>query len=105
MATKNSSKTMSGKLLNATEKQAISKLMRIHEPMLKEMEKWKTEREKLETTLLDHIDTIGKILEPYYDQTKRQIGALTGQSRTSARYPNKKAAPKKKSRAKKSRSR
>jgi hypothetical protein len=88
----------SRKLLTPTEHQAIANLMNIHQPILKEMEKWKVEREKLETTVLEQIDMIGKILKPIYEQSQ--------QSRVSARRspvqttPNKKTAARKKSRVK-----
>ena len=59
---KSVSSRLSGKLLNPTEHKAISKLMKIHEPMLKEMEKWKEQREKLETTLLIRSTQLAKYL-------------------------------------------
>jgi hypothetical protein len=98
----NSSKNLSGRLLNSTERQAIAKLMKLHQPMLNEMEKWKEHREKLETRLIDQIDKIGKILEPYYSQSQWQqtFAKVTGQQ-PRAKSPSKKTPAKKKSRAKK----
>jgi hypothetical protein len=94
MATKRSLKSVSSNLLNPTEHKAISKLMKIHEPLLKEAEKWKEQREKLENTLLDQIDTIGKILEPYYDQTRTKLLSMARQQ-PSAKSPNRKSTVKK----------
>jgi len=99
---KSMSSRLSGKLLNPTEHKAISKLMKIHEPMLKEMEKWKEQREKLETTLLDQIDTIGKILEPYYNSSRSQLMRMAGQQQPKARYSGKKTSSRKKTSARRS---
>ena len=44
MAKKELSK-VSAKFLNSTERRAIEKLMKLHQPVLKEMEKWKEQRE------------------------------------------------------------
>jgi hypothetical protein len=99
----NKFKNMSGKLLSPTERQAISSLMGLHEPILKELEKWKEHREKLETTLLDQIDMIGKILKPYYDQSQETLANITRRKQLTARYPSNKTTSRKKSRAKKSR--
>ncbi len=101
MAT-NKLKQVSEKYLNSTEREAIAKLMKLHQPILKELEKWKEQREKLETTLIDQMEIVGKILKPYYEQSQKALVNITGQKRTSARYPNKKSASKKKSSAKKS---
>lgn len=98
-------KNMSGKLLNSTERQAIAKLAKIHQPILKEMEKWKESREKLESTLLDQIDMMGKILKPYYEQSRETLVKITRRKPLTARTPNKKGSSRKKSSAKKSRSR
>ena len=78
---KNVVKEVSKKSLNSTEKQAIAKLMKMHQPMLKELEKLKDQREKLEITLFDQIDKIGKFLKPYQDQIglQKTLMSLTGQ--------------------------
>lgn len=47
---KNQFRNVSGKLLNSTEREALSKLTKLHQPILKEMEKWKEQRETLENT-------------------------------------------------------
>ncbi len=98
-------KGVSGRLLNSTEREAISKLMKIHQPILREMEKWKVQREKLETSLLDQIDAVGKILKPYYNKSQHALAKMTRGSLSAARTPNKKTASKKKSHAKKYRAR
>ena len=103
----NKFRNVSGKYLNATEQQAISKLMKIHRPILREMEKWKEQREKLETALIDQIDMIGKILKPYYEQSQETLANITRRKQSAT--PNKKSPSKspsrRKSSAKKSRSR
>jgi len=88
----------SRRVLTQREYQAISKLMNIHQPMLKEMEKWKLQREKLEIKISDQIDMIGKILKPIYEQSRSSaLGARRSKVRVT---PNKKTVAKKKSRAK-----
>ncbi len=91
---KNTFREASGKLLNSTEKEALSKLKKIHEPMLKELEKWKDQREKLETTLFDQIERIGKFLEPYQDPARVQqtLMGLVGQKQPRAQSSSKKAS-------------
>ena len=106
---KNGYKDNSGKILNTTERQAISKLLKLHQPMIKEMDKWREQREKLENALLNQIDRMGKFLEPYADQSGLQetLMGLTGQKQPKARPSAKKATSRSskqtKSRAKKSR--
>jgi hypothetical protein len=86
------------RVLTPTEHKAISKLMNIHQPIIKEMEKWKIQREKLEAKVLDQIDMIGKVLKPIYEQSQ---ASAAGARRSKARVtPNKKTVAKKKSRAK-----
>ncbi len=88
-------KTVSGKLLSPTEREAISKLMGLHQPVLNEMAKWKEHREKLETSLLDQIDMIGKILKPYYDRSQETLVNLTrAKLKSTNSYPNKKSTSK-----------
>jgi hypothetical protein len=98
---KNTFREASGKLLNSTEKEALAKLKKIHEPMLKELEKWKDQREKLETTLFDQIQRIGKFLEPYQDPARVQqtLMGLAGQKQPRAQSPKKKTTSSKKSAA------
>jgi len=98
---KNQFRNVSGKLLNSTEREALSKLTKLHQPILKEMEKWKEQRETLENTLIDRIDMIGKILKPYYEQSRQKLVNITRHKQSTT--PNKKSTPRKKSRAKKSR--
>lgn len=98
-------RTAPAEFLNSTERQAIAKLRTMHRPILKEMEKWKAQREKLETQLLDHIGRIGKILKPYYEQSQDTLAKVTKQKVSTTRNANKKRPTKKKSTAKKSRSR
>ncbi len=100
---KNQFKNVSGKLLNSTERETIAKLTKLHQPILKEMEKWKDHREKLETTLMDQIEMIGKILKPYYKQSQETLTNISRRKLPTA--PNKKSPTRKKSRVKKSRSR
>jgi len=78
-------KNASGKYLNSTEREAISKLMKIHQPILKEAEKWKEHREKLENTLLDQIEMMGKILKPYYEQSKETLANITRSTKSARR--------------------
>src|SRR5580692_6525994 len=91
MVRSNKIKKTAGKLLNSTEHKAISKLMKMHQPILSEMEKWKEQREKLETKLLDQLEAIGEILEPYYKQSQYRLqeafGTISGQRKSSAKYP------------------
>lgn len=99
---RNSLKHVSGRLLSSTERDAITKLTKLHQPILKEMEKWKEQREKLECTLLDQIDMVGKILKPYYQQSQKTLANITRRKPVGAKYPNKKRSSSKKSSAKKS---
>ena len=89
MAT-NKLKNVSEKYLNSTERQAIAKLAKMHQPILKEMEKWKESREKLETLLIDQVDTMGKILKPYYEKSKKTLVEIARRKSLSIRTPNKK---------------
>jgi hypothetical protein len=86
------------KLLNSTERQALSKVSKVHQPMLKELEKWKEQREKLENTLLDQIERIGQFLEPYQDPTRVQqtLMGLAGQRPSRASSSKKKTTSGKK---------
>lgn len=101
MAKKEFSK-VPGRLLNSTERRAISKLMKLHQPVLREMEKWKDQREKLETALFDQIEMIGEILKPYYEKSRTTLVSFTRPKPSTLTYVNKKTSSRKKSRAKKS---
>ncbi len=96
---------VSSKYLSPTERQAIEKLTKLHQPMLKELEKWKEQREKLETTLIEQIEMIGKILKPYYEQSQETLKSMTRLKQAAVKFPNKKTTSRKKSPAKKSKSR
>ena len=99
----NEIKKVSEKYLSRTEREAISKLTKLHEPILKELEKWKEQREKLETKLLQQMDMVGKILKPYYAQSQKTLANMTRMKQSVSRLPNKKITSRKNSRVKKSR--
>jgi len=93
---KNQLRNMSEKYLNSTERQAIAKLAKIHQPILNEMEKWKEGREKLEGRLLEQIEMMGKILKPYYEQSRVTLTALARRKPLSTGAPNRKSSSRKK---------
>jgi hypothetical protein len=103
---KNSIKSVSGKILTPSEHKALTKLSKMHEPMLKEMDKWKDQREKIELALADHLDEITKVLEPFYNQSESQLRktfiSLSNKSKRRVAAAPKRAISKKKTRSKKS---